>query len=622
MRMWFSVGLLALVGLSAAAPGAQRPLPDYRYFRALCVDLLGRPPTLAEQAELDQPGFRFEAWIDHHLQGPSYAERLRRIYMDELRLESAPTTQYDPPAVLLRHGLILGPHGKLEVLYRVGQRRADPLTDGAFCLTEAETGVRVVAEGPPQGQARPVTQALLEARTVLVKPWWLYADYRAANPRDRAAPDWVKRFPGFGLFLPLLVDPDGAATTAIRVCKEEAQTGARGRVVATGRVFRAGTATPSGRSTFAPFDSSFAQAHANESISCLSGVGFQSSPECGCGIGLERCLPAGPQAFTQVTRDPLGFEEPFLAIPRAASTWITEWWAEEPKHFIDEIFAEDRDVRDLLRSRGTSINGPLAQFYRVLAGASCCASGAELGYVEPEALFDPAAVPVDLRPEDTSTWTRVADRGPHAAGLLTMPVFLLKYGPRRARAHALYSTFLCKDFVADAATLTPSTEPDLAKRPGCAACHAKLEPMAAYFSRVAENDWTYLPDAHFPLSASRCAGIAKKKPPGCNAYYDPAFVTANSSSLRGSHGSPEHADAGPAGLAEAIVTAPEFAPCVVKKVTQSLLGRDLTSDDDRWLAVLVTGFVDGGYRMRSLVRAVLASPRYRDVNDQKSMVVP
>ena len=82
-------------------------------------------------------------------------------------------------------------------------------------------------------------------------------------------------------------------------------------------------------------------------------------------------------------------------------------------------------------------------------------------------------------PEDTATWLPVADRGPHAAGLLTLPVFLTKYGSRRARAHAASSAFLCNEFVADTVKLTPSTEPDLTKRPGCSSCHQTLEPMAA-----------------------------------------------------------------------------------------------------------------------------------------------
>ena len=616
MRFWSSIGLFVIFCVFATDTAADRPLPAYRYFRALSLDLLGRPPTLDEIAEIERPDFSFNTWIDRHLEGPAYAERLRQIYMDELRLESFPTTQFAPPAAVLRRAQIVGPRGPIDVYYRAGQRRGEPMIDGAFCFTEAETGLRVLPEGPPQGKARAISAKLLDERTVEVKPWWLYADYREPAPRDRVGPDWAKRFPGYELYLPLFTDPDGAPTSSIRVCKEEAQTSAMGHIVATGRVFRAGTTIPAGRYTFPPFDSHYAEAHAHELISCTSGVGFQSSRECGCGVGLERCLPAVPQAFEQITRDPLGFGDPFYELPRSATTWIVQWWAEEAKHFMDDIFVGDRDVRELLRGRGTMINGPLAQFYRFLSGASCCGGGDELGYIDPDPLFDPRAVPAELRPEDTARWTRVADRGPHAAGLLTMPVFLLKYGTRRARAHVLYNTFLCKDFISDATNLPPSTEPDLTKRPGCSDCHRTLEPMAAYFARVAENDWTYLPSAQFPTSLPRCAGLAKKKPPGCNAYYDPAFATATSSSLRGSYASPAHAEAGPVGLAEEITSSPEFAPCVVKQVAQSLLGRQLGPDDEPWRAELTKTFVDGGYRMRALVRAILTSSRYRDVNDR------
>jgi hypothetical protein len=610
----------AICVLTALAPepsSAHRALPDYRYFRALSLDLQGRPPTLDELDALDQPTFQLDAWIDRHLAGPAYAERIRRIYMDELRLESAPTTSHAGQGTALRRATITGPHGQLNVYFRINQRRADPAIDGAFCFTEAESGLRLNGEGVAVGTPVAVSEQLLDARTVLVKPWWLYADYRAASPKDRGGPgsDWAARFPGYRVLWPMFVDADGAATTAVRVCREEAQTAARGHVVATGRVPKAGGAMPVGRYTWPPFDGDYAKAHAGELIACSSGVSFETSPECGCGVGLEACLPLTPQAFVEVTSDPLGADDPVQAFPRTAEAWMVQWWAEEAKHFLDDVFGSDRDVRELLVGRGSVINGPLAQFYRLLAGQACCGAGEALGYAEPEPLFDPRAVPAELIPEDTTKWVAVADRGPRAAGVLTMPVFLLKYGPRRARAHVLYTTFLCKDFVAESAELPPSTEPDLARRPGCATCHATLEPMAAYFSRVAENDWTYLPEAQFPLSLPRCAGTGKKRPLGCTPYYDPAFATATSSSLRGARDAPDHAAAGPHGLGEEIASSPAFAPCVVRTVAQSLLGRTLSSDDDGWRDELARQFVAGGYRMRALVRAILTSPRYRDVND-------
>jgi hypothetical protein len=322
------------------------------------------------------------------------------------------------------------------------------------------------------------------------------------------------------------------------------------------------------------------------------------------------------QAFMLPTHTPLGEDAPFELTPQPAAAWDRLWWGEEAQHFLEDIFASDRDFREVLTSRATTVNGPLAQFYRFMASATCCGQGENLGFSQPEPLVEPGVVPDALVPQDTATWMPVADRGPHASGILTMPVFLTKYGSRRARAHVLYNAFLCKDFVADTVKLAPSTEPDLTKRPGCSTCHQTLEPLAAYFSRIQESDWTYLPAAQFPMSLAKCAKADDKKVPGaCKAYYDPAFTDDHHTTLRGAYAAPQHAEAGPSALAQDIITAPEFAPCVVQNVAEALLGRQLAPEDEAWKNSLTRVFVDGGYRLRALVKAVLTSPRYRLGND-------
>lgn len=615
MRALRLLPILAL--LAAHDTHAERTLPDYRYFRALSIDLQGRPPTRAELDAFERPDFDLGAWIDAHLAGPAYAARLERVYMDLLRLDVGRSFQFVPPALILRREQVLGPTGApIYIYYRRGQRRVDPATDGAFCLTPADTGLAFPPNGAAIGVAHPVRRAVLDAKTVVVRPWWLYADYRDALPRDRLGPDWATRFPGFQPVPALLVEPDGVTpTTEVRVCREEAQTVDTGTVYASGRrPWRRGDPLPPGRTTPPPNDSGFARTARGRAVSCLSGTGFQSSVECGCGIGLERCLPAAgpkhdPPGFVMAEHEPLGDGLPFDAVPRAISEWPKHWWSEEARRYMARIFVEDRDVRELLTGRWTEVNGPLAQFYRFMASATCCGPGAEAGYAEPEALVDPGAVPAALVPEDTATWLPVADRGPHAAGILTMPIFLAKYGSRRARAHVVYNAFLCKDFVAPSVRLAPSSEPDLTKRPGCSACHTTLEPLAAYFTRVAESDWTWLPAPLFPISNPRCSKNGRG-PGFCRKIYDPAFGM-----LRSAYAAPAHAEDGPAGLARAITAAPEFAPCVVQNVAQSLLGRALEPEDEAWKDRLVQTFVGGGYRMRPLVRAIVTSPRYRDAND-------
>jgi hypothetical protein len=401
----------------------------------------------------------------------------------------------------------------------------------------------------------------------------------------------------------------------VRVCREEAQTVETGTVYASGRApLKRGEPPPAGRVTQPPPDSGFARAAKGRAVSCLSGTGFQNSAECGCGIALERCVPGAgeqfdPPAFVMPVRTPLGAAAPFEATPQPASAWERMWWSEEAKRFLDKIFVEDRDFRELLTSRATVVNGPLAQFYRSLAGASCCGAAADLGYTEPAPLVERTAIPEALVPADTATWMAVGDRGPAASGILTMPFFLTKYGSRRARAHVVYSAFLCKDFVAETVKLEPSSEPDLTKRAGCSTCHQTLEPMAAYFTRVMESDWTYLPADRFPLAQPRCTG--PRRPGACNTLYDPAFA----GTLRGAHASHVHAEAGPAGLAAEIAAAPGFAPCVARNVAQALLGRTLGGDDEVWNAQLAKLFADAGYRMRALIKAIVTSPRYRDVNN-------
>src|SRR5215467_11193258 len=141
--------LLATAAIAALALADEHPprrLQDYRYFRALSIDLAGRVPTRDEVADFSRPDFDLDGWIEQHLTGPAYAERLRRVYMDLLRLEIGPSFQFVPNSIVLRRETVMGPDGKdVYIYYRRGQRRVPEGTDGSFCLTPAETGL----EFPP-----------------------------------------------------------------------------------------------------------------------------------------------------------------------------------------------------------------------------------------------------------------------------------------------------------------------------------------------------------------------------------------------------------------------------------------------------------------------------------------
>jgi hypothetical protein len=165
----------------------------------------------------------------------------------------------------------------------------------------------------------------------------------------------------------------------------------------------------------------------------------------------------------------------------------------------------------------------------------------------------------------------------------------------------------------------PSTEPNLMVREGCSNCHATLEPLAAYFSRVEETGWTFLPPKEFPVDNPVCKKNAQGKMPGfCEFFYDPSFSSDKAGKLRGAYASADHAERGPAGIGADIVAKPEFASCAVDRIAASFLGRPTRDDDQNLLHDLRETFVKSGYRMRPLVGALVRSAAYKSANDDRS----
>jgi hypothetical protein len=164
-------GVLGLCVLTAAGSDARatRQAQEYRYFRALAIDLEGRIPTPAELAAFERPGFDLDRWINDRLQEGAYARRVRRIYMDALRLDVGPSVQFTQASAVLHRVEVQGPDGHpLRVFYRQGQRRTRVETDGDFCLTRLETGLMFPRNAAPTGTPHAVSQAALDQFTVAV----------------------------------------------------------------------------------------------------------------------------------------------------------------------------------------------------------------------------------------------------------------------------------------------------------------------------------------------------------------------------------------------------------------------------------------------------------------------
>lgn len=654
------LALLALGGdAGAAAPTRDLKLEDYKYFRALSIDLQGRVPTREELTAFEQADFDVNAWIDAHLQGDDYVERLTRIYGDLLR----PQINNFRPGTFARAGLSMttfrGPDGKLTRLYfRPSQVRAriiatkatlamdtnykscaairDPARDPLYvtlncaqyekydnlvkanmCLTADELGIRYNGSSntgptpfpamagdttatPPRASA---VQAALDQYTTVVKPWWLYADYAAGAPTQRYDATWAQRFPGYTPANTLLLEPDNTTdAVTVRVCKEEAQAALTGAVD--------GKKNPDGTPVMA---------------SCLSGYGATASSACGCGTGLENCIPSGtftttfPAGILRSSRNVLlGVDDPTDLVNFNAFDWQSLWMSQEPVAFFNRLFSEDRDFREVVTGRWTMVNGPLSQFYRLFARTSL--TDADLGQ---SPLPNAGNLPKTLPPFDVMTWQPVEDRGANAAGVLTQAWFDIKYSTQRARAHAVYNAFVCRDFVAPPGLqLAAAAEPDLTKRSGCAVCHHTLEPLAAYFARTAEGDWSWLDSKFYPTQNPSCklTGTPPTLSGACSTRYDKIFSSTTAGMLRGAYSSPEHTDAGPAGLGQYLASQPEFSTCTVQNVAQSFLSRDLRAEDAELKQQLSDTFTQSGFRMRALVKALLQSKAYKSANNWNSTV--
>lgn len=195
------------------------------------------------------------------------------------------------------------------------------------------------------------------------------------------------------------------------------------------------------------------------------------------------------------------------------------------------------------------------------------------------------------------------DGRPHQ-GLLTMSSVWLRYpseggNANRHRANAVSRMFLCDDFlsrpiVLDRAAvdqLTEDPEAAISSNPGCQSCHASLDPLSAHFfgffgdvdSQTLNTAVTYRPEAEQGWKAHH-----GKAP----AWYG---VPTNGLSELG-------------GL---LAEDPRFVDCAVQTVWEGLTQREVHEADWTELQQHRAAFVDGGQRLRPLVRSVLLHPAYR-----------
>lgn len=323
-------------------------------------------------------------------------------------------------------------------------------------------------------------------------------------------------------------------------------------------------------------------------VDCSTGP---NDSRCGCGPELQWCH----------------------SVPDDSDGVIKRALSEQALRFMDQVVREGRPYHEILTSRELEVNGPISHYLRHQATANL---GNVYGLGSPG--FEVPVIPFAA----VDTWVRVTRDAAHA-GVLTLPAFLLKFQSDRGRANRFYDAFLCTQFVAPPGGLPsgddPCTlEPDLTKRCGCNACHAIVEPAAAYWGRWAEAGFAPLPEAQYPKIRPECATPEGARTAACRRLYFTDPQHPDEEAYRGYLRSYVFADArreaniavGPRGLADTAIDSGLFARCAAQKLLERYLGRPTAPTEVATVTALGEQFVREGYDVRRLVKSIVTRPEY------------
>ena len=315
---------------------------------------------------------------------------------------------------------------------------------------------------------------------------------------------------------------------------------------------------------------------------------------CGCGPNLRWCAP------NSVNRD------------------ILESMTVDLQMRVNAIIANDESLTEMFESRRAYVNGPLVHYYRHLSEVSARIPISPLP-------VDVTSLP-DLDYTQKDTWVEIELPAYHA-GILTSPLFLLRFQTDRSRANRFYNAFMCQPFQPPPGGIpnvdnSTGIDPDLQERAGCKYCHALLEPAAAYWGRWVEGGGGYLNHADFPMvrdDCLRCAQTGQGCSQECRRNYvvntshddeEPYIGNLNAFMFRAEAHYSNIAE-GPRLLALRTIVDNRFPRCMAARVTQKLLGREITVEESALIDEMAQEFVQSNYKLRTLTKKVLQSETYR-----------
>ncbi|HWB80508.1 MAG TPA: hypothetical protein VG755_36340, partial [Nannocystaceae bacterium] len=383
--------------------------------------------------------------------------------------------------------------------------------------------------------------------------------------------------------------------------------------------------------------------------------GHQAEVTCGCGAHASSCwLDAAtyPGWAAYIAGNPQG-QRRLLA--------------EEPARLFAHIAWHDRPVTDLILA-DYSVGPTELQAAYVVQGIA----GGHIELADDARWWRPSefgSAPVDPHHEAGDPWAWrefvVADRNPFflaqrdyrydprddagpslgfpSAGMLTSIGFLAAYPRERLRAARALENLACEQL------LPPSPEiefnpyvSDPGREGPCQNCHARIDPAALHFKRYAKHGaafegfgakyfmpgvgetWQFDPvwrDGQYPYGVEPFAQWNKWYRPGSlltpatpeEAAADPNvlfidYLPPDETLL----GQSSDGTVGPLGFAKMIVAAGAFDRCVVRRLHERIVGRDIDPAlESGYLDALTQEFVAGDRQVRTFVKALVQSDVFR-----------
>lgn len=255
---------------------------------------------------------------------------------------------------------------------------------------------------------------------------------------------------------------------------------------------------------------------------------------------------------------------------------MTRAFGGEPARLMARIAAEDRPWTEIVTTDHTMVNALLASLVQVehLSDADADAEWREARYT-------------DGRPPGGVLMT---------SGLwLRFHTTLFNYN--RGRAAAMARLLLCYDYLARPVMFAAVTdnsaeglEEAITTNPGCVACHASLDPLAATlfgFWPFEDKDGHELITYH--PEREQYASYYTGREPG---YFGVPVDSA-------------------AQLGPLVADDPRFGMCAARRTAERLWGRPATDEDFAAIVALRDALEAGAYRYKELLRAVIATDEYR-----------